>query len=352
MMKRVLNDLFDENFIAVLAAENGLIIYDNPAARDRFGQSFVGEAVSAVSDDMSVACANVGEGTSCNFEAVICGEYFPVRSVCIDGVTVFQIGRSDAVAGASAQILTALDANIRSSLSVAMLGLNNVSRYMREKSEPSERSGLLALCQSCYRMLRSAGDLGLLASLRTGRSRTRLENLDVFPLLSEFVEKSGSLLEDVGINVTLEGEKINVITALDRDLFERLFYCLLAECLHHEDVSRITVRLYENQNELMLSVSDDGKPKPQPDDPFALDAFDDLTGKIPFELPLAAAIAAVFGGRILLSGGTVGNVSTVIIPCRILDNGLFHSTNAEYSGGLDIALVELAPFISSRHYEI
>lgn len=351
-MKRVLTELFDENFIAVLAAEDGRIVYENPAARRRFGKSFAYASVSSVSPDMEDACASMSEGEARSFEASICGEYHPVRAVCCNGTTVYRIGRSDAASGAAAKILTALDVNVRSSLSVAMLGLHNVSRSLCDKSDPAEKSGLFALCQSCYRMLRTAGDLGLLAALRTGRDSIRLENLEIFPLLSEFVEKSALLLEDAGVRITLEGKQTQTISAIDRERFERLYYCIVAECLSHEDVSRIDVRFCVSQDEIMLTVADDGRTAELGDDPFSLEGFDEITGKVPFELPLAEAIAGRFGGRILLSGGAAGNVRTVILPHRVTDGNMLRGTNSEYTGGMDTALVELAPFISARHYEI
>ncbi len=351
-MKRVLNELFDENFIAVLAAEDGRIIYENPAAQQRFNKSFADAPIAAVSCDMAEVYDSLCDGDARSFETVISGEFHPVFAVCSGGVTVYRIGRSDAASGAAGKVLTALDANIRSSLSVAMLGLHNVSLSLSDKTDASVQSGLHALCQSCYRMLRTAGDLGLLAALRTGRDNVRLENLEVFSLLSEFVEKSAVLLADIGVCVTLKGEQIHTISAIDRERFERLYYCLVAECLSHEAVSRIEVRFCANGNEIMITVADDGKPYRLPDDPFLLDNLDEATGRMSFELPLAEAIVARFGGRILLSDRNVGNMRTVILPCRVMEDNMLHSTNAEYTGGMDVALVELAPFISSRHYEI
>ena len=351
-MKRVLNELFDENFIAVLAAEDDKIIYENPAARDRFAHSFIDEPADSVFRVTESLMSSASDGDSCEFEAEILGEYHPVRAVCIDGITVYRIGRADAAAGSSAKILMALDSNLRSSLSVAMLGLHNVSSSLGSKSDPSEKTGLHALCQSCYRMLRTAGDLGLLAALRTGQDSLKLENLEIFPLLSEYVEKSSALLEDIGVRVSLKAEQTHTISAIDRERFERLYYCLIAECLSHEALSVINVHFCVSQNEIMLTISDDGRTAELPEDPFSLEYFDEITGKMSFELPLAEAIASRFGGRIMLSGGSAGNVRTVILPCRVLDSNMLHGTKSEYSGGMDIALIELAPFISSRHYEI
>ena len=350
MMRKLLCGLFDDNSIPVIALDDRAVIYANPAACDYFAKSFEGLSCA----DLGELCDDilrVADGETEILEGILCARFVTCHVTAQGTCRILRIPAQDVVYGAAAEIVNSVDATIRSALSIAMLGLGGLSRYIPVKDKTDASVSLSAVYQGFYRVLRTAGDLGTIARLRMGCEYTKPVNLNVLSYVSEYAEKCATLLESLSVDVHLTYTDGECVFALDEYQFEHLFYALIANALSHRGLKEIHIRLTPQKDYLDLSVSDDGEFDAGASTALHSDPLAPAGERVSHDLPLAAAIAANYSGRVMLSGGGKGNCVTVRLRRMKDAPDVLRGGVVDYSGGLDVARIALSPYLPLEAYK-
>lgn len=350
-MDTILQALYANRRDPALVLSQERVVFANAEAKRTFGADIEGTCVQSLLGEgtQALLCLKAGESTEDTL--VYNGRFLPYRALSFGPYTVLETGLTDDLTPESKRLLNFSDRVVRSSLSHIIPYLHSVSRFAQTSKNPELLHASSVIYRHCLRVLRLCDNTTMLIALREGKAAGTITNIDVFAYLREYAEKCAALLCGDGAELSLTGADGHLVAGFDTDKLERLFYLLVSHCLGHEGVAHVRLNACVHEGELSLIFSDDGAHAAA--DTAVVDLAEQRCPEdLALELPLAAAIATYHGGRLLLSGGEEsGNRVSVILPLKSCETGYLSSMRIDYSGGIDIAQIELSPFIGSDKYK-
>jgi len=278
-------------------------------------------------------------------------------SVCLQG-------------GAFLFVLTQQNLDIRSSATAVLNAsatlrrplhnLLNAANSLFEQIDTDEaKAPASQLNHSIYQLMRLCGQMsdGSRLLLNQFPAHRSLVNLQLF--FDHFVQQVEPLIEASGKKLVYDGLKQTVQGLADDRLLERAMFNLLSNALTYTPVGgTVSIRLHQQQDRLLISVSDNGNGISDDViasvfDRFADRPIGDSHWGLGYGLSIVRQIARLHDGTMMLhSDGTHGTSAAFSISLR-RDTATVHSPSIhyDYCGGLNHALVELSDALDSVIYD-
>lgn len=242
------------------------------------------------------------------------------------------------------ELLPALSALLRQELNTLYVAYAQLITPKQREADTQVDHSAAKLDRSFYRLLRLANNLND-AELLTGDTPLFLQNEELVELVDELCRKAQGPAELLGLTLDFSCRERACVTAVDRQLLERLLWNLLANAMAATPAGgQLRVSLRAERNIVLLSVSDSGRgldPALLTEQPLArLQSVPD--SGIGLGLPLCRRIAQLHEGSLLLTTREgEGSTVTVRLPRRRTEQQM-REPYFDYTGGFNQALLELA----------
>jgi signal transduction histidine kinase len=165
-------------------------------------------------------------------------------------------------------------ADIAHELRTPLTVLQGSLEAMLDGVYPFDREELLAALAQVRTLSRLVDDLRLLALSDAGQLRLHTDPLDLGAFLQEIVEAHRLQAQEQEVNLTLEMPPTLSLVMADRDRLAQVTGNLLGNALQH--VARgghVTVRVADQDQEVVVAVADDGPGVPSEDLPHLFERF-------------------------------------------------------------------------------
>lgn len=200
--------------------------------------------------------------------------------------------------------------------------------------------------QNCYRLLRLVNNLIDLNRLDTGYLKATLDNHDIVSIVTQIVASVADYIESKGINFTFETKADSKVIACDPDKMERIILNLLSNAIKFtESGGNIQVKLWEEQNRLLISVKDTGTGIPKDKQDLVFKRFVQLDKSLSrnhqgsgIGLSLVKSLVELHDGSIrLVSEEGVGSEFIIELPVKQV---LLQEKGGQYNQGLENNKIE------------
>jgi signal transduction histidine kinase len=131
-----------------------------------------------------------------------------------------------------------------------------LERLLDGKTSPSPEL-YQNLIQENRRLERLVNNLQELSKAQSGTIPLKLQQIELQPLLSIFVERFASQLLD-DLSLKLEYQAHSAIIVADRDCLEQILVNLIGNAIQYTESGSIIVRAYDERNRLWIEVRDTG----------------------------------------------------------------------------------------------
>lgn len=347
-----LASLFSLNRDAVIALQDGAVLFTNPAAQKQL--SIEPGADAALFRDFLPADA--GESYLCS--GLLAGQSVRVAVTRVGAITLLTITPQENTAAflpLHDQMLRAMSRDLMSLRMSADLLLRNLDLEKDEKL----RYYSSVLYHSYYRIKRLYEHLNLANFLLCGDQPYEPHNLEPDALFARVCDSVSLLIQDREISIDFRAMEGRRLLSGDAKLLETMLLNLLTNSLLHAspgDTIRVTISTQGRQ--IVLAVDDPGaglspeqlaylmEPLPEP-------SLTDLTAGEGLGLLIVRAIAELHGGSLLLeSRENHGTRIRITFPGVDAENiiTMNQTEPPDVSGGADLLLTELSPILDNSIY--
>ncbi|MGI6084199.1 MAG: ATP-binding protein [Acetivibrionales bacterium] len=185
--------------------------------------------------------------------------------------------------------------------------------------------------QNCFRIMRLTSNFIDLNRHDNGFLRINPGNYDIVKLIKDITFSVKRYIESKGINLLFESSIQSRIIACDPDIIERIILNLISNAIKFTDEDgTITVRISEQENNIIFSVSDTGTgiPEDKINKLFNLFSQEDYTIRNKegsgIGLYLVKAFVEAHNGEIkVINKKPVGTTFEIILPVRVLDEDIY-----------------------------
>jgi signal transduction histidine kinase len=160
-----------------------------------------------------------------------------------------------------------------------------------------------------------------IARIESGRRRQAFTTVELGPLIDDLVELYTPLLEEAGLDLTIE-KQADLVVAGDRDLLFQALANLVDNTLKHQPAGgRVSIAARRDEKSILLTVADNGPGIPAAERERALERFYRLdtsrsTPGAGLGLSLVAAVAELHRGRLELLDNSPGLRVQLFIPTQ------------------------------------
>jgi len=167
---------------------------------------------------------------------------------------------------------TQLDANlsheIKTPLNVIFASVQLIENYNSitslEKYRAKVSTQMKLIRQNCYRLMRLTSNLLDISKHENGFLRIRPGNYDIVKLVRNITDSIQKYTEAKGIKLVFSSEPESLVIACDPDMIERILLNLTSNAVKFTDKDgKISVRISEKKDKVLLSVKDTGIGIPQ-----------------------------------------------------------------------------------------
>lgn len=346
---KALGPLFELSPAAVIAVENGVVLFVNPAAAELTGLHAGDNAASAlppgILDDpaerFSAAC-------------VIGGASADVTVVRQDSVTLIHAMRRE-----PPPAFPAMD-RILAELGVGLASTRFAADAIAA-SETVDKDGksFSTLRRSLFRLRRLHSHMTLADCIMRGALPCRTRLADLLPVCGDICDSVDQTVRPLGYSVSFHAPDKGCFSMIDEGLIETMLLNLLTNSLLHTESGReISVTLSVIGERCVIAVSDAGSGMDAAKLSGALGgaapaAFTDISAGSGLGLYVARGIAEAHGGTIILeSREGIGTTVRVSLP-RVRADGLtiLHQPgDMRHVSGMDPILTELSVFLGREYF--
>lgn len=183
--------------------------------------------------------------------------------------------------------------------------------------------------QNCYRLVRLINNLIDITKIDSGFFQVNLINVDIINTIESITLSVAQYIESKGINLVFDTFTEEKVIACDVDKIERIILNLLSNAIKFTNPGgNIAVTMYEEENNIVISVKDDGIGIPDEKQSAVFDRFIQVDKSLSrnregsgIGLSLVKSIVELLDGKIYLKS-KLGEGSEFIIklPCRVLES--------------------------------
>ncbi|MBE6909084.1 MAG: sensor histidine kinase [Ruminococcaceae bacterium] len=256
-----------------------------------------------------------------------------------------------------AEILPGVGAELRGAVARMNGAVRKLAPEEAQEADPTLRENAAIFTQGYCRMLRLIGNLSAAESL-AGELRIEPANIDAVGFCRDLCRECEALFECNKVALAFESDAPGCVLAADEEQLRRLMLNLLSNALRHTPAGgTVTVRVRTAGAFVSISVSDTGCGiAPNKLDtvferflhPEPLDASPHGVG---LGLAICRRIAEAHGGRIMVeSAQGEGATFTLSLPKRTTAAAQLRARRADYTGGLNPALIELSDALGAAAF--
>ena len=217
--------------------------------------------------------------------------------------------------------------------------MTEVESAISEAASGKSGSDLLHTLESAQRILENAegviSDFLEISNIDTNRTKLETSEIDLRSVVTEVVETLSTLASEK--NITLESfvPDSELIVEVDRDKITEALTNLLSNSINSvPEISHISVRAEDRDNELTITVEDDGSTIKGGQMSRIFNRFDQIRAQmregreeLSLALPIARELVEMHGGWIMAEGkGAKGNSFCITLPKQNLQ----HSASADH----------------------
>lgn len=204
--------------------------------------------------------------------------------------------------------------------------------YDEYKAKVSKQMRIIR--QNCFRIMRLTSNFIDLNRHDNGFLRINPGNYDIVKLIRDITFSVKRYIESKGIYLSFESAVQSRIIACDPDIIERIILNLISNAIKFTDESgTISVKIYEEEKNIVFSVSDTGAGIPEDKCNKIFDLFNQGEENTirnnegsGIGLYLVKAFVEAHNGEIkVISEKSVGTTFEIIMPIRVLDEGIYSS---------------------------
>lgn len=246
------------------------------------------------------------------------------------------------------EVLLHVAAQLRTTLGGMRLAVSRLAPPDRRDEDAALDRDAALLNSGYYALLRMANNLSNAPMLLSDEPLPK-ENTDVVEWLEDLCRQAEPLFELRGVTLTFRRDRTHHTAAIHRSSLEQAVWNLLSNALKFtERGGEVTVSLWSERRQLLLSVSDTGCGIPLGDMETVFEGYLHperiavLPSGLGLGLPLCRRIAEGHGGRMLLDSREGDGTSvTLALPDEVVSDTV-EDVQFDYAGGFQPALVGLA----------
>lgn len=255
------------------------------------------------------------------------------------------------------QLLPSVAIQLRSMLGNIHFAAAAIAPASEREADPQLDAKAALLDQAYYQLLRLVNNLSA-ASYLTSCRALPAKDQDLAALVRSSYEKSRSLAELLGLDLTFSCTEESHVCAVYRDSIDQVVFQLLSNAFKFTPRGgSVSIDLRFSGDQVLLSVSDTGCGIPEELIPTLFDRYlhKDLMNPPPhglgLGLPLCRRIAEGHGGSILAeSRPGAGTRVTLSIPDRQSGTDAVSDVSFDYAGGFNHTLLELADALPAEAF--
>lgn len=335
---------------AVVALENGKIVYRNDAAQRLFGD--IAEGADG-RDFFDSSLLNTDENGVSGFVKAS-GAKYEANAHREDGTVLITVlcgtGRQDFVR--TAQDICSM---LQDASSVFRMGIDGLSQYTRP--EDNEKVGLYmsVLQHNFHRIYKLTNHLSDLYC--GGRMNMELSCFNISEAYRNVINTTNYLACTDREHIVFECSEPTIMFSGDRERIEQMLLNLLSNSIKYTPADgTITVKLEKTAGGVRVTVSDTGcgMDRRALKDAFSLRRADrdtvDVAGGLGLGLPLVQEIARMHSGACVITDGKNGGTVVTVSLETYSGEMTVHQPQGEYTAGLSMFLTELSDILSAKQY--
>jgi len=162
---------------------------------------------------------------------------------------------------------------LRTPLTLILLTLESLERRGAEDINPEVvMHHVITMERSAQRLLRLINNLLDLAQLESGKARLRYQPLELNGFLSTVLPPFHAMADRQGVFLRLEGREVTPVE-VDHERIDIVFQNLLSNALKFTQTGGVTVRVLEDEKDVLVDVEDTGQGISQQDTQVIFDRF-------------------------------------------------------------------------------
>ncbi|WP_205522747.1 ATP-binding protein [Myxococcus eversor] len=161
---------------------------------------------------------------------------------------------------------------LRTPLTLILLTLESLERRGEENNPEVVMQHVTTMERSAQRLLRLINNLLDLAQLESGKARLRYQPLELNGFLSTVLPPFHAMADRQGVFLRLEGREVTPVE-VDHERMDIVFQNLLSNALKFTQTGGVTVRVLEDEKDVLVDVEDTGQGISQQDTQVIFDRF-------------------------------------------------------------------------------
>ncbi|WKN33300.1 ATP-binding protein [Porifericola rhodea] len=158
------------------------------------------------------------------------------------------------------------------------LMLGPLEDILKNKPDPMLREQLLRVQRNGQRMLKLVNTLLEFSRMEAGRVQARFQPLDLAQLTTELSSVFRSAIEKEGLQLEVDCPPLPQPVYVDARMWERIIFNLLSNALKFTFKGKISVRLFQEEDKVVLQVADSGTGIPAEELPHLFSRFHRIEG--------------------------------------------------------------------------
>ena len=242
---------------------------------------------------------------------------------------------------AKTQFFTNISHEFRTPLSLMLGPLADSLADINNPLSPIQRERQEMIQSNALRLLKLVNNILDFASIEAGRAKLSLTQVDISELTQQICGVFQSMMENAGLQFIVDIKPINQHPYVDVDLWEKIVLNLLSNAFKFTLQGSVTVNLFQEDNNLILTVTDTGVGIPKSEQPKIFQRFhraENSKGRS-FEgsgigLALVQELIQLHGGEISFNSqvdhGTVFRVTIPLAPPSNFLNTMYEQVPAAF----------------------
>lgn len=158
------------------------------------------------------------------------------------------------------EVVSSFSNEYRMPLTVIFSTLGLMARHLDGTNDEISKSYLKLITQNCYRLLRLSNNLVEVSRYRSGINKMNMKTGDLCKFISEMCDAAVILTRSIGIPLEYVVPQKEIITTFDPEKISLALFNLLSNsCKYTREGNRIRVKLEEQGEKSVITVSDKGE---------------------------------------------------------------------------------------------
>lgn len=211
---------------------------------------------------------------------------------------------------------------------LAAIQMMNMSEN-KLNSDKNKNKYLKMMQQNCYRLLRLVNNIIDITKIDADYYEIKLQNYDVVKMIREITKSVSEYAVCKSIDIDFESDLDERIIACDPDAIERVILNLLSNAIKFTPVGgKVKVKVYENNQKVIISVKDNGIGIPLHKQKSIFDRFQQVDKSLTRQsegsgigLSIVKALVEKHNGEVSINSQIgQGSEFTIELPCKVLLN--------------------------------